>query len=54
MGRRNVSFFSLNSPKNGKGTIRFPIDKPVPVRLISRIAKFKAQEAAERAAAKRR
>jgi uncharacterized protein YdhG (YjbR/CyaY superfamily) len=35
-----------------KGTIRFPLDQPVPVKLIKRIAKFKAKEAAERAAAK--
>jgi uncharacterized protein YdhG (YjbR/CyaY superfamily) len=28
-----------------KGTIRFPLSAPVPVRLIARIAKFRAQEA---------
>lgn len=27
-----------------KGTIRFPLSQPVPVRLIGRIAKFRAQE----------
>ena len=32
-----------------KGTIRFPLAKPVPVRLIARLAKFRAQETAERA-----
>jgi uncharacterized protein YdhG (YjbR/CyaY superfamily) len=31
-----------------KGTIRFPLSKPVPVKLIERIAKFRAKEAAER------
>jgi len=31
-----------------KGTIRFPLSEPVPVRLIGRIAKFLAKEAAER------
>jgi uncharacterized protein YdhG (YjbR/CyaY superfamily) len=31
-----------------KGTIRFPLSRPVPVRLIARIAKFRAQEAAKR------
>jgi uncharacterized protein YdhG (YjbR/CyaY superfamily) len=36
-----------------KGTIRFPLSQPVPVRLIGRIAKFLAKEAAERARAKR-
>ena len=30
-----------------KGTIRFPLSEPVPVKLIERIAKFRAQEAAE-------
>jgi uncharacterized protein YdhG (YjbR/CyaY superfamily) len=35
------------------GTIRFPLSKPVPVRLIGRIAKFLANEAVERARAKR-
>jgi uncharacterized protein YdhG (YjbR/CyaY superfamily) len=40
-----------------KGTIRFPLSQPVPVKLIGRIAKFRAKEVAERekvkAAAKR-
>jgi uncharacterized protein YdhG (YjbR/CyaY superfamily) len=36
-----------------KGTIRFPLSQPVPVKLIERIAKFLAKEAAERARAKR-
>lgn len=37
-----------------KGTLRLPLDEPVPARLIARIAKFRAGEAAERAAAKAR
>lgn len=32
----------------GKGTIRFPLSQPVPVKLIERIAKVRAKEAAER------
>jgi uncharacterized protein YdhG (YjbR/CyaY superfamily) len=36
-----------------KGTIRFPLEKPVPVRLIERIARFRAKEAIARAKAKR-
>lgn len=32
-----------------KGTIRFPLSRPVPVRLIERIARLRAKEAAERA-----
>jgi uncharacterized protein YdhG (YjbR/CyaY superfamily) len=39
-----------------KGTIRFPLNRPVPVALIGRIAKFRAHEVAalakEKAAAK--
>jgi uncharacterized protein YdhG (YjbR/CyaY superfamily) len=35
-----------------KGTIRFPLSKPVPVTLIEGIAKFRAKEVAERAKAK--
>jgi uncharacterized protein YdhG (YjbR/CyaY superfamily) len=31
-----------------KGTIRFPLAQPVPVKLIARIAKFRAKEVAER------
>jgi len=36
-----------------KGTIRFPLSQPVPVKLIERLAKFLAKEAAARAKAKR-
>jgi uncharacterized protein YdhG (YjbR/CyaY superfamily) len=36
---------------SGKGTIRFPVGEPVPVKLIAAIAKFRAKEAA---AAKKR
>jgi uncharacterized protein YdhG (YjbR/CyaY superfamily) len=35
-----------------KGTIRFPLSEPVPVKLIERIAKFRAKEVAERENAK--
>ena len=35
-----------------KGTIRFPISEPVPVKLIERIAKFRAKEVAGREKAK--
>ena len=35
-----------------KGTIRFPLSQPVPVRLIGRIAKFRAKEVSERSKAK--
>jgi len=35
-----------------KGTIRFALSQPVPVKLIGRIAKFRAKEVAEREKAK--
>jgi uncharacterized protein YdhG (YjbR/CyaY superfamily) len=38
----------LASYKVSKGTIRLPLSEPVPVRLIERIAKFRAKEAAQR------
>lgn len=37
-----------------KGTIRFPLDAPVPVRLIGRIAKLRAKEIAELGPAKQK
>jgi uncharacterized protein YdhG (YjbR/CyaY superfamily) len=38
--------------KVSKGTIRFPLAKPVPVKLIGAIARVRAKEAAEQARAK--
>lgn len=38
---------------SGRGTVRFPLAKPVPVGFIQRIAKFRARENAEQAKAKR-
>ena len=35
-----------------KGTIRFPLFEPIPVKLIGQIAKFRAKEVAERVKAK--
>jgi len=42
----------LASYEVSKGTIRFPLSQPVPVKLIGRIAKFRAKEAAKREKAK--
>jgi uncharacterized protein YdhG (YjbR/CyaY superfamily) len=39
--------------KISKGTIRFPLSEPVPVKLIERIAKFLVKESTRRAMAKR-
>jgi len=38
----------------GKGTVKFPLDKPIPFDLISRIVKFRAKENLKRADAKRK
>ena len=48
-GKRLVSAFKdqLASYKVSKGTIRFPLFEPVPVKLIERIAKFRAKEAVQ-------
>ena len=38
----------LRPYKVNKGTIRFPLSQPVPVKLIERFAKFRAKEVAKR------
>ena len=38
--------------RGGKGSVRFPLDKPIPFALISQIVKFRVKENLERAAAK--
>ena len=55
VGERLVAAFrdELASYEVSKGTIRFPLSQPVPVKLIGRIAKFRAKEVAEREKAKR-
>jgi uncharacterized protein YdhG (YjbR/CyaY superfamily) len=48
-----VAAFKVLAPHRvSKGTLRFPLSEPVPDRLIERIAKFQAREAARRAKAK--
>jgi uncharacterized protein YdhG (YjbR/CyaY superfamily) len=46
-GERLVAAFKdqLGSYKISKGTIRFPLAEPVPVKLIERIGKFRVKEA---------
>jgi uncharacterized protein YdhG (YjbR/CyaY superfamily) len=55
-GDRLVAAFTdeLAPYKISRGTIRFPLSEPVPAKLIERIAKFRAKEAAERTKAKAR
>jgi uncharacterized protein YdhG (YjbR/CyaY superfamily) len=38
----------------GKGTMKFPLDQPIPFDLIRRIVRFRVQEHAERAATNRK
>lgn len=42
----------LSIYEGGKGTVRFPLDKPIPFGLISKIVKFRVRENLKRAAAK--
>jgi len=42
----------LSIYEGGKGSVRFPLDKPIPFDLISRIVKFRVKETLERADAK--
>ena len=44
----------LSSYETGKGSIRFPLDKPIPHDLIAKIVKFRVRENLEKAAARRR
>jgi uncharacterized protein YdhG (YjbR/CyaY superfamily) len=44
----------LSHYKGGKGSVQFPLDKPIPYDLIRRIVQFRVQENLERAAAKRK
>lgn len=43
----------LSAYASGKASARFPLDKPVPVRLITKIVKFRIKENLKRAAAKK-
>ncbi len=42
----------LSVYKGAKGSVQFPLDKPIPFDLISRIVKFRARENYDRAEAK--
>jgi uncharacterized protein YdhG (YjbR/CyaY superfamily) len=44
----------LSGYVTSKGAIQFPYDEDLPVQLIGEIAQFRAQEAIERAAAKKK
>jgi uncharacterized protein YdhG (YjbR/CyaY superfamily) len=40
--------------EQGKGSVQFPLDKPIPYGLIGRIVKFRVQENRQKAAAKKK
>ena len=44
----------LSAYEGAKGSVRFPLDKPIPFSLISKIVKFRVKENLERAEAKRK
>lgn len=44
----------LSGYEGGKGTIQFPLDRPIPLGLISKIVKFRVKDNLARAAAKRK
>ncbi|MEO7393824.1 MAG: DUF1801 domain-containing protein [Chitinophagaceae bacterium] len=44
----------LSSYEGAKGSVKFPIDKPLPLGLISKIAKFRVKENLEKAEAKKK
>lgn len=44
----------LSPYKQGKGSVQFPLDKPLPLDLISRIVKFRVAENIAKAAKKKR
>ena len=44
----------LSAYEGAKGSVKFPLDKPMPVGLISRIVKFRVKEALEKAKAKKK
>jgi uncharacterized protein YdhG (YjbR/CyaY superfamily) len=44
----------LSPYETGKGSIRFPLDEPIPYDLISRIVKFRVEENLERTQARRK
>lgn len=42
----------LSKYEGAKGSVKFPLDRPIPYTLISKIVKFRVKENLERAAAK--
>lgn len=45
---------ALSVYKEGKGSVQFPLDKPLPLSLISKIVKFRVKQNLEREEAKKK
>lgn len=45
---------ALSEYSAGKGTLKFPLDQPLPIALIRKIVKLRAREALAKAAARRK
>jgi len=43
----------LSKYKQGKGSVQFPLDKPMPLKLIEKIVKFRVKENTEKAKEKK-
>jgi uncharacterized protein YdhG (YjbR/CyaY superfamily) len=43
----------LSKYKGGKGSVQFPLDKPLPLKLVTQIVKFRVAQNEEKAAAKK-
>lgn len=63
--KKHIGFYPTNSGitefadelteyKNSKGAIQFPLDKPLPIGLITKIVKFRIMENNEKALAKKK
>lgn len=44
----------LSAYKGAKGSVQFPLDKPIPYRLVSKMVKFRVKENPARSAARRK
>lgn len=44
----------LAAYKNAKGTVQFPLDRPIPYDLVERITRFRVQESLEQAEQKKK
>jgi len=44
----------LSAYEGAKGSVQFPLDKPIPYDLVSRMVKFRVKENLDKAAAKRK